>query len=55
MNKTMNKLSITKKQAWSLILEIKSIFSNLKSHQKTLSVSKKINNDNIGIFVNSKY
>ena len=50
MNKTINKPSITKKQVWSLILEIKSIFSNLKNHQKTLSVSKKINNDNLRLF-----
>ena len=46
MNKTIDKLSITKKEVWSLILGIKSIFSNVKSHQKTLSISKKINNDN---------
>ena len=47
MNKTINKPSITKKQVWSLILEIKSIFNNFKRNQKTLSVSKKINNDNL--------
>ena len=49
MNKTIDKLSITKKQAWSLILGIKSIFSNAKSHQKTLSISKKINNSNFNL------
>ncbi len=47
MNKTINKPSITKKQVWSLILEIKSIFNNFKRNQKTLLVSKKINNDNL--------
>ena len=47
MNKIINKPSITKKQVWSLILEIKSIFNNFKRNQKTLSVSKKINNDNL--------